>query len=194
VIRDVDDIGRRYLALGESVAAIPAVDLVAVRGEYCRACRGGAPTRIKVGDATKPGRWSWSTVCVECRKPWSGEPVEIMRRWVQGGSASNGIERRLLSRIDEWSTLREIVEPEAERDADGVRFIPGRWTWSVRCWLVYGQAAWGTYDRVVEFGVASQLDQAELFTTKRVRDAIRKVRGVMRLRAVDAGVMTGRPA
>ena len=191
IILDVDDVGRRYLATREAVTSIPAVDLVAVRGVYCRACKGGAPTKVKVGDASKPGRWTWSTVCVSCRQAWEGVPVEIMRRWVQAPSRSNGVERRLLSRIDEWGALRGIVEPAAERDADGVRFIPGRWTWSVRCWLVYGQAQWGTYDRVCEFGLASQLDQAELFTQKRVRDAIRKVRGVMRARAVDAGMMIG---
>ena len=191
---DVDDLGRRYLALTERVSSIPAVDLVAVRGWHCGICGAGAPTQIKVGDAAKPGRWSWATICVACREPWSGEAVELMKRWVQSTPNSNGVERRLVNQLDDWSVLRDIVETEAATDADGVRFIPGRWEWSVSCWLAYTTAQLGSYERICEHGSEVRPELAHLFTIKRVREAIRKVRGVMRRRAIAADLMRRRRA
>ncbi len=188
VYRDPDQIGRRYVELGSTLADIKAIDLVAAKGEVCANC-GGPSTRIKRGKAETPGRWKWVTVCAVCREPWVGESYEIMRRWCQEAPATNMQERSVVHRIDEWRTIRPIIETPARKDARGIRFLPGRWRFSVFSWLIYLQPWAASYDHVVAFGTERLPEFEDLWSAKRCRDGIKKVRGVVRARAISRSVM-----
>ena len=188
VYRDPDQIGRRYVELGSTLADIKAIDIVATKGEVCIHC-GGPSTLIKRGRVDTPGRWQWVLVCTCCREPWVSESYEIMRRWCQEAPATNTQERSVVHRIDEWRMIRPIIETPARKDSRGIRFVPGRWRFSVASWLIYLQPWAASYDHVVDYGSQNLTEYEELWTPKRCRDAIRKVRGVVRARGIAAKVL-----
>jgi len=187
--RDVDDIANRYLELRESIASLPGINLVAASGVYCCNCGEGAPTNVKAGNVKKAGRWQWKTICSHCREPWQGAAMELLKRHVQTGSRPNLVERRMTSAIDDWRRVAPLVEKRAVVDVRGKPISPRRWDHGVIAWLAYSQTRWGTYRLVIEFGMANRDDMSDLWTEKRVRTGISRVRGVIRSRAISAGVM-----
>jgi len=188
---DIESVGRRYIELLATRAEIGGIDLVSSRGEICTKCGGGPGTLIRVGKLDKPNREGWTEVCVDCREPWSGEPAEIMSRWVSSSPTISSIEERTVRNLDEWRVLRRVFETEARRGTDGHRFAPGRWNFSVRCFLVYAQSAWSSYERVAEWGQLNEpnLAMRELFTVKRIRHCIPRAKSVLEDRARGEGVI-----
>tara|TARA_Y100000590_G_scaffold20974_2_gene24395 strand:+ start:8181 stop:8777 length:597 start_codon:yes stop_codon:yes gene_type:complete len=188
VFQSVDQIGRRYGELGGTLVSVRGIDLVAARGEVCVFC-GGPQTRIKRGKVNSPGRWYWETICAVCREPWEGEYYEVLRRWVQEGSTTNGVESEIVNRIDEWRTVRPLVEVPARRDARGLTFPRGRWRFCVTAWLLYVQPRFSSYEEVADYGGEHHADLGDIWTEKRVRSGVSKARGVIQKRGQVAGVL-----
>ena len=189
---EIESLGRRYLELRASRAdSVGGIDLVAARGSVCIKCGGGPGTIIKTGPYDKPNRQKWVEVCVDCREPWQGEPVEIMSRWVSSTTRTDGLEERICRNLDEWRVISRVIEMPARRGTDGHRFAPGRWEFSVKCFLIYSLPQWSSYPRVVNWGEEHEEDHVmrELFTLKRVRHSIPRAKSVLEDRARAEGIL-----
>ena len=91
----------------------------------------------------------------------------------------------MVRNLDEWRVLCRIFETEARRGVDGHRFAPGRWDFSVQCFLIYTQPQWSSYERVATWGLENEVNPENrlLFTVKRVRHSIPRAKAVLEERA-----------
>lgn len=174
---NVDSMGERYIELGEEIGSVKAIDVIAVRGEYCLRCGKGPRTTVIVGKR-RPGRWRDLEICASCRAPWSGAERELPKGWIQ-------IQRRPSTPLpvgyDEWRFLRPIIENRPRR------LSRRRWDHAVIAWLAYLHPAIGSYTSVVRYGQLHRPQFDSWWTEWLVRRAIERAREIVGRRAVRAG-------
>lgn len=194
--RSVDEIGLRYLELGESIGSVQAIDYAEITGECCARCGGGPKTRMSRPQVVFPLRHReshWRYVCADCREPWEARARKAVPRGkIRVQRRRGSVEHRLLRHADEWSIVRRLVEPRPHTLNVGMRVLtlPQRsWDFSVLSWLTYLRGDVGSVMNVVKIGRVQRPQFEGCWEGPRVRRAISVAQRVVAARAVQRRVL-----
>jgi len=188
--RDVDEIGIRYMELGEPMGAARAINLVVMEGESCSACGGGPSTEKSKPDIKRPVQSRdahWHRVCADCDAPWAPGPrVAVLRSEVEIPTRRDSVEALLVQHADEWAVIRRLVEDRPHRlrvDRRTLTLAQSAWDFAVISWLTYLRANVGSVARVVEVGILHRPQFGAWWRPSKVRRAIVTAQGVVEARA-----------
>lgn len=199
--RNADEIGLRYVELGESRGAIRALDLVAMEGESCAACGGGPSTERSRPEVRQPdqGRANhWHRVCASCDRPWEpGARRAVLRHEVEVPPRPDAIEARAVRFLDEWLLIRRVVEVRPHRltvERRSLTLTQSAWDFAVISWLIYLSGDVGSIARATTVGLEAYPELGDAWRPGRVRLAISTAQQVVEARAVRERLISPRAA
>jgi len=188
--RSADEIGLRYIELGEPMGATRAINPVAIEGEFCSHCGGGPSTvksRVHIAHPVDGREKHWRRVCVDCDRAWEpGERVAVLRSEITIPTRRDGLEACLVRAADEWSRIRRIVEDRPHRlkvERRTLTLAGREWDFNVISWLVYLRGDVGSVARVVEIGRELRPQFGIWWSPGKVRRAIATAQAVVEARA-----------